>query len=168
MGDGQHIVHRTMDLAHASWLLGQYCQTPNFRELLEYNQIYREWHIANNLRNLLAVFTTTTSFTPILEARVLNLTSDIQRLESQRRTPTSLTEFDGGFRWYDIMQVVEVIRQSVGHYPFTYWNGQRDVRYDKFRSPSPEPVEHSRHKLTPQPHDVHMDTLLLMRSVLKK
>ena len=167
MGDGLHIVHHTMNLAHASWLLEIYCQTPNFRVLSEHNSVHREWHTANDLRNLLAVFTTTT-FTPILEARVLDLTSHIQMIESQRRTPTSLTEFDTGLRWYDIMQVVEIIRQSVGHYPFTYWNGQRDVRYDPFRSPSPEPAEHSRHRLTPQPHDVHMDTLLLMRSVLKK
>ena len=161
MGDG-------LNLVDATQLLEKYCQTPNFKSVLEVEGAshLRIWHTVTALQNLLAVFTTT-FFTPILEKRVLELTSRILELEKQGWSQTQSSFQVDGMR-YDIINVVEFIRQSVGHYPFIYWNGQRVVRYlGPFRTPSPEPAEHSR-RLTPQPHDVHMDTLLLMRSVLKK
>ena len=173
MQDAPHTVHPVTTLQLENRLVWEYCQTPQFHAMHADNPIYYTRTIADALEELLTVFDTE-AFGPAAEERVRVLTRRILRNHEGHVNLPNLQrfgheiEFDVDGTRYDIIQVVGFIQQSVGRYPFTYWNGKRVVRYHPFRTPSPEPTAHSNDRLTPQPHDKHTDTLLLMRSVLKK
>lgn len=173
MQDARHTVHPVTTLQLANWLVWEYCQTPQFDEMHADYPMYFTRTIADALEELITVFDAE-AFSTAAEERVRVLTRRIrQQHESHVNLPNLQQfgyeiQFDSDGARYDIIQVVRFIEQSVGKYPFTYWNGERAVCYHPFRTPSPEPTAHSNGRLTPQPHDMHTDTLILMRSVLKK
>ena len=166
-------------LTRAIWLVREYCQSPQFDEIYEMGRRDRtgpfarytvSWTIGDALQFLLAQFETDV-FTPRAERQARVFTRSILELHEgstnvqARAYETEFVDVDG--TRYDIMQVVGFIEQALGSYPFTYWNGQRQVSYNPLRTPSPDSMAHSNGRRTPQPHDMRTDALLLMRSVLK-
>jgi len=167
----QHAPQPVTTLTRAVNLLREYCQSPQFDHLYEIrDDQYFAWTIGDCLAHLNALFETE-AFSWNSQGRARTFTRCIRELheDPENVEPRYETEFDDvdGTR-YDIMQVVGFIEQALGRYPFTYWNGRRQVSFNPLRTPSPESMAHSNGRRTPQPHDMRTDALLLMRSVLKK